>query len=197
MSPPSLLLETLRQRFPQRVLGGQTYRGQETVLVSREGLIEIATCLGQDPGMAFDFLLDLSCVDYLTFGRSQRSAPAFATPSPLPYYMEPKPSEETWTRGVLNESYRFDVVYHLFASGRSRRIRLRVPVASADPVVPSVTGLWAAANWYEREVWDMFGIRFTGHPNLRRILMYEEFQGHALRKDYPIRKRQPLIGPKN
>jgi hypothetical protein len=71
------------------------------------------------------------------------------------------------------------------------------PLPSADPVVGSVTGLWAAADWFERETWDMYGIRFDGHPDLRRILMYEEFEGHPLRKDYPIYKRQPLMGPSN
>ncbi|PYM35065.1 MAG: NADH-quinone oxidoreductase subunit C, partial [Candidatus Rokuibacteriota bacterium] len=56
-------------------------------------------------------------------------------------------------------------------------------------------GLWPSANWFEREVWDMFGVRFSGHPNLMRLLLYEEFVGHPLRKDYPIDRRQPLIGP--
>ena len=70
-------------------------------------------------------------------------------------------------------------------------------VPEKDTVVDSVTPIWPAANWYEREVWDMFGVSFGGHPNLKRILMYEEFKGHALRKDYPYNKRQPLIGPMN
>ena len=74
-------------------------------------------------------------------------------------------------------------------------MRLRVPVEQDDPVVPTATGLWPIANWLEREVWDMFGIRFEGHPDLRRLLLYEEFEGHPLRKDYPIERRQPLIGP--
>jgi len=92
---------------------------------------------------------------------------------------------------------RFDVVYHLLSLSLKRRLRVKVRVEEGDPVVDSLTPLWESANWLEREVWDMFGIRFSGHPNLKRILMYEEFQGHPLRKDYPIRKRQPLIGPKN
>ena len=76
----------------------------------------------------------------------------------------------------------------------------RIPVSyldEKDPEVDTLSELWPSANWYEREIWDMYGIRFKGHPNLKRILMYEEFQGHALRKDYPFNKRQPLIGPQS
>jgi NADH-quinone oxidoreductase subunit C len=92
---------------------------------------------------------------------------------------------------------RFDIVYHLLSLPFHRRLRIKVQVPDIDPKIDSLTPLWNNANWLEREVWDMFGIRFEGHPNLKRILLYEEFQGHPLRKDYPIRKRQPLIGPKN
>lgn len=92
---------------------------------------------------------------------------------------------------------RFDVVYQLLSLPFSRRLQVKIRVPESDLKVTSLTTLWNNANWLEREVWDMFGIRFEGHPNLKRILMYEEFQGHPLRKDYPIRKRQPLIGPKN
>jgi NADH-quinone oxidoreductase subunit C len=66
-----------------------------------------------------------------------------------------------------------------------------------SPEIETLTDLWPIANWLEREAWDMFGIKFLGHPNLKRLLMYEEFVGHPLRKDYPYNKRQPLIGPKN
>jgi NADH-quinone oxidoreductase subunit C len=90
---------------------------------------------------------------------------------------------------------RFDVVYHLYSVAHNHRVRLKVAVEQDSPVVPTATGLWPIANWFEREVWDMFGIRFEGHPDLRRLLMYEEFVGHPLRKDYPIERRQPLIGP--
>jgi NADH-quinone oxidoreductase subunit C len=88
---------------------------------------------------------------------------------------------------------RFDVVYHLYSITHNHRLRLRVPVEQDDASVPTATALWPIANWLEREVWDMFGIRFTGHPDLRRLLMYEEFVGHPLRKDYPLRGRQPLV----
>lgn len=96
----------------------------------------------------------------------------------------------------LGRKPRFDVVYHLLSLSFKNRLRIKIRVEEANPEVDSLTPLWGNANWLEREVWDMFGIRFTGHPNLKRILMYEEFQGHPLRKDYPIQKRQPLIGPK-
>jgi NADH-quinone oxidoreductase subunit C len=91
---------------------------------------------------------------------------------------------------------RFEVVYHLYSVPHNRRLRLKVRVDEDDAVVPSAVTLWPVANWFEREVWDMFGIRFDGHPDLRRLLLYEEFVGHPLRKDYPINRRQPLIGPK-
>ena len=91
---------------------------------------------------------------------------------------------------------RFEVVYHLYSLAHNHRLRLKVRVDEDDAVVPSAVPLWAIANWFEREVWDMFGVRFAGHPDPRRLLMYEEFVGHPLRKDYPINRRQPLIGPK-
>jgi NADH-quinone oxidoreductase subunit C len=91
---------------------------------------------------------------------------------------------------------RFEVVYHLYSLTHNHRVRIKVPVTEDDPVVPTATGLWPIADWMEREVWDMFGVRFAGHPNLRRLLLYESFVGHPLRKDYPINRRQPLIGPK-
>jgi NADH-quinone oxidoreductase subunit C len=90
---------------------------------------------------------------------------------------------------------RFEVVYHLYSLPHNHRVRLKVRVEEDDAVVPSAVPLWPIANWLEREVWDMFGVHFSGHPDLRRLLMYEEFVGHALRKDYPINRRQPLIGP--
>jgi NADH-quinone oxidoreductase subunit C len=189
------LLSALQQRFAPYVRSLQEYRGQLTAVIQREGLVAIAQHLKTDPALAFDFLMDLTAVDYLKFGKTQRSAPTLKTPSPLPYYMTPKPVAETWNRQVQHDEQRFDVVYHFFSSHYHHRLRLRVPLAAADPSVPTLTSLWAGANWFEREVYDMFGITFTGHPDLRRLLMYPEFEGHPLRKDYPIDRRQPLLGP--
>ena len=92
---------------------------------------------------------------------------------------------------------RFEVIYNLFSLTKNHRLFIKARVPETDPTIDSVAPLWPAANWYEREVWDMFGIRFKGHPDLKRILMYEGFDGHPLRKDYPYNKRQPLIGSMN
>jgi NADH-quinone oxidoreductase subunit C len=136
----------------------------------------------------------LTAVDYLTFGK--RPASAFFASSGVPVRPSSQiPDKDPWP-GPPAEC-RFTVVYHFYSTALKHRLRFVVPLQETDPEVESVTRLWAGANWFEREVWDMFGIRFRGHPDLRRLLMYDEFEGHPLRKDYPVKKRQPLIGPRN
>ena len=93
----------------------------------------------------------------------------------------------------LGQDPRYEVVYNLFATRTNERIRLRVKVPESDCVVPTVTGVWRGADWFERYCYDMYGIQIDGHPDPRRLLMYEEFVGHPLRKDYPLRGRQPLV----
>jgi len=88
---------------------------------------------------------------------------------------------------------RFQVVYHLYSLQQKHRIRIKTAVADPQSGLDSVHELWGNANWLEREVWDMYGIHFVGHPDLRRILMYQSFEGFPLRKDYPKDKRQPLV----
>jgi NADH-quinone oxidoreductase subunit C len=95
----------------------------------------------------------------------------------------------------LGRSPRFEVVYHFYSLPLNHRLRIKVALEESDPRLPSLVPVWAGANWLERETWDLYGIVFEGHPDLRRIYLYEEFQGHPLRKDYPKEKRQPLIGP--
>jgi len=115
----------------------------------------------------YNVLVDLTCVDYLPQGKSPR----------------------------------FDVIYRLMKfdlDGGNDLGRVEVHCSVDDkPVLRSVSDLWPIADWLEREVWDMFGVAFADRPDIKRLLMYEEFVGHALRKDYPIGKRQPLIGPKD
>jgi NADH-quinone oxidoreductase subunit C len=88
---------------------------------------------------------------------------------------------------------RFDVVVHLYSVSKKHRVRLYGGVPEENPVIDSLVPLWAGANWPEREAYDLYGVRFKGHPDLRRLLMYPEFVGHPLRKDYPKEKRQPLV----
>jgi NADH-quinone oxidoreductase subunit C len=158
MSDNGSQLEAIRAKLAAAVLDAEAFRGDDIVVVRREGLLESIRSLKEDPALAFDFLSDLTAVDYL--GKK-----------------EP----------------RFEVVYHLLSLKRHRRVRIKVPVPEAGAGVDSLVPLWKAADWMEREVWDMFGIRFRGHPDLRRILLYEEFSGYPLRKDYPVNQRQPLV----
>jgi NADH-quinone oxidoreductase subunit C len=88
---------------------------------------------------------------------------------------------------------RFDVVLHLYSVVKKHRVRLYAGVTEEDPVLDTLVPIWLGADWFEREAFDLYGVRFKGHPDLRRILMYPEFVGHPLRKDYPKEKRQPLV----
>ena len=92
-----------------------------------------------------------------------------------------------------DEEPRFEMVYHLFSLSRNRRLRIKARLGESDLRIASLTSLWKNANWLEREVYDLFGVHFEGHPDLRRLFMYDGFEGHPLRKDYPLRRRQPLI----
>ncbi|MBI5299376.1 MAG: NADH-quinone oxidoreductase subunit C [Deltaproteobacteria bacterium] len=90
---------------------------------------------------------------------------------------------------------RFEIVYNLYSLSTKGRVRLKVRVPESNPSLPSICNLYKAANWFEREAYDMFGIRFEGHPNLKRLLTFEEFEGYPLRKDYPVNKRPKIPTP--
>jgi NADH-quinone oxidoreductase subunit C len=94
----------------------------------------------------------------------------------------------------LGEEPRFEVVYHLYSLEKKHRVRIKARVPEEDPVIDSVIPVWVGMDWFEREAYDMYGILFRDHPNLKRILMYEAFEGHPLRKDYPKARRQPTVG---
>jgi len=95
----------------------------------------------------------------------------------------------------MGREERFEVVYHLYSLEFRKRIRVKVRLKESDAVLPTVTKIWKAANWFEREAFDLFGIHFEGHPNLKRLLTYDGFRGHALRKDYPKDLRQHIPTP--
>ncbi len=200
------LIQAVTDRFPEAVKASHAYRGDATVVVSRESLLEVARTLKEDPAFQMNFLMDLTAVDFSTFGTQAVSGLLCLLwrrgDDPRRRFRTriPGPARSPVRRECRAGAARFVVVYHFFSLPLKHRLRLEVPVEEvdeADPEVDSLTSLWAGADWLEREVWDMFGIRFRGHPNLKRILMYEEFVGHPLRKDYAVNKRQPLIGPVN
>lgn len=188
------LIKAVADRFPEAVPSSHDFRGDATVVVIPSHLVEIARFVKDDAALQMNLLVDLSAVDYYTFAR--RPTPAFFASSGIGVRPSTQiPDQDPWPGPVSKE--RFTVVYHFYSTAKKHRLRMVVPVGEAVAEVDSVAGLWPGANWLEREVWDMFGIKFRNHPDLRRILMYPEFQGHPLRKDFPVTKRQPLIGPKN
>jgi NADH-quinone oxidoreductase subunit C len=185
------LIESIRQRFTDAVAASHTYRGDATVVLRRESLFEVAQFVKEDPAFAMNLLVDVTAVDYSAF--EKRPAPAFFASSGIAVRPSTQiPDDDPWP-GPPGGA-RFAMVYHFYSVGHKHRLRLVVPVEEADAEVDTLCSLWPGANWLEREVWDMFGIVFRGHPDLKRILMYKGFEGHPLRKDYPVKKRQPLIG---
>jgi NADH-quinone oxidoreductase subunit C len=186
------LIQAIEERAPTAVRAAHAYRGDATVILHRESLIEVARALKEDTAFQMNFLMDMTAVDFSSFAKRPSSAFFVSSGVSVRPRLE-MPDQERWPGPSWPE--RFAVVYHFFSLRLKHRLRVEVLVDEHDAELESVTPLWAAADWLEREVWDMFGIRFRGHPNLKRILMYDEFAGHPLRKDYPVNKRQPLIGP--
>ena len=97
----------------------------------------------------------------------------------------------------LGREPRFEMVYHLFSVAKRHRVRIKARVREQNAEIDSAVAIYPSANWMEREVWDLYGVRFRNHPDLRRLMLYEEFEGHPLRKDYVKERRQPLVGPRN
>ncbi len=93
----------------------------------------------------------------------------------------------------MGDEERYEMVYHLFSLSHKLRLRFKARLKATDLMIDSLTSIFKNANWLEREAYDMFGVHFTGHPYLRRLFMYDGFEGHPLRKDYPLRKQQPKI----
>ncbi len=150
------ILTKLKEKFPDSILGSAEFRGELTIIVKRENIVSLCVFLRDDPELSFNFLSDLTAVDYL--GRKPR----------------------------------FDVVYHLYSLDKNHRLRLKVKVEESESV-PSVTSVWSTANWLEREVFDLLGIGFVGHPDLRRIVLPEDWKGHPLRKDFTLTREEVMF----
>ena len=176
-------IDLVREKFPDGVVSSLTHRGDEIVTVKRESLVEVLTFLRNDPQTDLKMLRQIVGIDLLTFKGEMTGGGALASIEVPAYALQKKPSVEP----------RFYVSYNLYSITHKKSLRVRVEVRSDDAKVPTCTGLWRTADWWERYTFDMMGIEFTGHPNLKRLLMYPEFVGHPLRKDYPVRKRQPLV----
>ncbi|MEO7733603.1 MAG: NADH-quinone oxidoreductase subunit C [Kofleriaceae bacterium] len=158
----------------------ETQHGDAIAWIKRDQLLAVATWLRNDPAMAFDAPVFVTCIDRLDWK-------PIDVPPGVPVY----PATQAWT----DESGkpRFEVVFQLRSTTHRHRLRLKCAVPEHDARVPSLSSLWPAFNWQERETYDMYGIKFDEHPDLRRIFLYEEFVGYPLRKDYPKEKRQPLV----
>ena len=153
--------------------------GELTIELPAESLIESCLLLRDTPGLQFESLIDLCGVDYLHYGSDEWKT-ADATSSGFSRGVDRSAGDERTDR-------RFAVVYHLLSVSLNHRIRVRVFVdAGEPPVLASVIEVWPGANWYEREAFDLFGILFDGHPDLRRILTDYGFIGHPFRKDFPL-----------
>ena len=155
--------------------------GEVTVEVDRNDILKVCTELRDQPNLAFEELIDLCGVDYLTHGQAEWETSA-ATGSGFSRGVVEvdEPMSEQLSRG------RFAVVYHLLSISHNCRIRVKTYLPEDEPVVDSVIDIWASVNWFEREAFDLFGIMFSGHPDLRRILTDYGFIGHPFRKDFPL-----------
>ncbi len=163
------IMDKVSARLGSKVLVTYEFRGQCAVTIRPADLRELLAWLRDDPDTDMQWLIDVGGVDYLGY------APA--------------------GRDDDDRDWRFEVAYQLYSMSKNHRFRVKVAVNETECEVPSIWDMWAVANWMEREVWDLYGIKFPGHPNLRRIMCHDDFQGHALRKDYPINKRQKLTVP--
>ncbi len=154
-------LERAKQILGTAVRSTHDKCGDETLVVDATTIRDTMKALRDDSELKMNFLVDLTCVDY------------------------------------LGNEPRFEVVYHLRSMTTGARLRVKAPLAEpadgSSPEIDSLVPLWRGANWFEREVFDMYGVKFRGHPDLRRILMYPEFVGYPMRKDYPKERRQPLV----
>jgi NADH-quinone oxidoreductase subunit C len=187
----SPLLAKVTARLGDMIIEHHSFRGDDRIHLDRAHIVDAATILRDDPELAFDLLLDVTAVDY--YGQ--------------PDDFETKPDIWDRDRSAMRRlpfrrhelvlppkgpHPRFAAVYHLMSMTHAHRLRLKCRVPEDDPTIASLTAVWPGADWLERETYDLYGIRFLGHPDLRRIYLYEGFVGHPLRKDYDKRHEQPI-----
>ncbi len=157
--PPALdPVTAVQDRFGEALLRVKHFRGETTLIIKPEVIADVMKFLRDTVGLVYNFLHDISAVDY---------------------YPDP-PTDE--------HPERFGVAYHIYSMLYNRRLRVKVYLPEEDPRVPTISHIWKGANWLEREIIDMMGITFDGHPDPRRLLMPEDWHGHPHRRDYPLGK---------
>ena len=175
------LIELVRGKFPDTA--GSSHRGDEVITVKREAVVDVIGFLRNDLASDMKLLRQIAAVDLLTYKTETTGGGSIASIEATPYSSSQKQPIEP----------RFYVAYNLYSITKRQSLRVKVELRSDDMKLPTITGLYRTADWWERYVYDMFGVEFTGHPNLKRLMLYPEFVGHPLRKDYPVRKRQLLV----
>jgi len=181
MTDITTLVQHITQRLDQKISSCTIDRDEITLEVPREQLRDVCQLLRDDAAFKFDLLLDVCGVDYLEYGLMQWQT-QYTTATGFSRGVE----ADHDSRVHKWDKPRFAVVYHLLSIAHNHRVRLRTFAEGEPPIVDSVVDLWPSANWYEREAFDLFGILFDGHPDLRRILTDYGFIGHPFRKDFPL-----------
>lgn len=175
------LAARIQKRFDASVVECRIHAGQVSAIVDARALREVCLALRDEDDFAFRQLVDVCGVDYLDYGRADWETSETATSEGFSRGVERREDRQEPT-----DYARFVVVYHLLSHERNERLRLKVEAPGEPPCVDSVVDIWNSANWFERETFDLFGILFDGHPDLRRILTDYGFIGHPFRKDFPL-----------
>jgi NADH-quinone oxidoreductase subunit C len=195
MATVDTLHAKITERFADQVQNAKIDIGELTIEVARENLLHVAKILRDEKDFGFDMLVDVCGVDYLQYGLGEWET-FNATLTGFERGVDREFMQNPESRDARNASFdpevqhirtpRFATVYHLLSIANNHRVRVRVFLEEHDLIVPSVVDLWPSANWFEREAFDLFGIMFKGHPDLRRILTDYGFVGHPFRKDFPL-----------
>lgn len=182
MNNLAVMTEKLTQHFATEILALEVTYGQVTMEIAAANLQAVCLKLRDDPALRFEMLMDLCAVDYLHYGQGEwetEGATAKGFERAVRPIAEVNP-ESRWHKP------RFAVVYHLLSITHNQRLRLKVFVPDEALIIDSIVNVYNSANWYEREAFDLFGILFQGHPDLRRLLTDYGFIGHPFRKDFPL-----------
>lgn len=177
---PENLSELLQSHFADKLESTKVALDEVTIEVSKENLIEVCQILESEPKFAFKQLIDLCGVDYSAYGATEWATEDASAEGFSRGVDADLPLASNWTKP------RFASVLHLLSLDHNIRLRVRTFVEESDLVIPSLCSVWSAVDWYERESFDLFGILYDGHDDLRRILTDYGFVGHPFRKDFPL-----------